>query len=171
MKISKQNNFVKMYQAMYPDKNLPKNICPLFWSVIIGSIITLCSPLILIPGIIRKTLNKNFYLYEKYEEVQLFSYFILDKFLLFFWLTSILYSTDKLGSFTWWYILIFPALIITLSAFVISLTVIISVIQDIDYNFKINKKLSYNANKKPSVIKEGIKSWWNKVCPLIEYKD
>lgn len=175
MKISKQNNFVKMYQAMYPDRDLPRSACPLFWSVIIGSLLTLFSPYIMIWGIIRKVMGKKFYEYEKWDDEQLKTYFFLDKVVLFihFFTAAIVSGNLKDNDCTYpilWYHWIIGPLIVGISLGLVILVIIGCIML---WQFIANSltSTSNRAESKPSVMDNTLKGWWNKVCPLIEYED
>ena len=175
MKISKSNNFVKMYQAMYPDRYLPRSACPLFWSVIIGSLLTLVSPYIMIWGIIRKFMGKNFYYYSAWDDEQLKSYFVFDKLLLIFHFFMAAGASGNLNDDNCvypilWYHWILGPLIVGIAITLILLLIIGCVML---WDFVINKitSKSNRVESKPSVIGSALKGWWNKVCPLIEYED
>ena len=175
MRVSKQNNFVKIYQAMYPDRDLPRSVCPLFWSVIIGSLLTLVSPYIMIWGIIRKSIGKNFYAYERWEDEQLKSYFFLDKCVLVIHLFTAVIVSGNLNDdnctypILWHHWIVGPIIVGIFLG--LALLLIIGCIMLWDFVINKNTSTSNRVESKPSVMGSALKGWWNKVCPLIEYED
>lgn len=165
MIISKQNNFVKMYEAMYPG-SLPKSICPLFWKVIIGLMITLSSPIMLGYGIIQKSRGKDFYWFDKYSDFGIWSSFLIDKFILVVWIVLAFAVSSKTRGIMWYDFILGPV------EFVIVALLLFMLLYWADHLYnKLVEPKNYMEPKEQSVFVEGIKSWWNKICPLIEYKD
>ena len=151
---------------MYPDSCLPSSICPLFWKVLIGFLATLISPGIVLVGIIRKFMKLPFYTHDRYDDTQLWHQFWIDKIVIFAWFSVTVLATRN-DVFHWYNIFIFPFIVVSGISLVILFVYLDEYISD--YRYKNRKTIK--IDKKPSVIKEGLKAWWNKVCPLIEYED
>lgn len=162
IKLSKNNNFVRLYKAMYPDSILPRSICPLFWKVLVGLLLTILSPAAILYGGVQKLSGKRFYWFKDFGEDSIWSMFYIDKFTIFIWVgVSALFGGD---SIEWYDFILGPILFIGL----IYISTVVAVLGQMAIEWITSKA---NKTKKPSVIGEAIKAQWNKICPIIEYED
>ncbi len=174
MKISKTNNFVKMYTAMYPGSSLPKSVCPLFWNVLIGCVLTLISPTMWVYGLVSKVRGKGFYWFRSYSDDGIWTAMWFDKLILVMCLMSTVAFKEFMGrgSFYWTDIILGPLLFF--SAFLILMFIIFTIMSLKDYlehRSYMARHFGDSVEKKPSVMVEALKGWKNKVCPIIEYED
>ena len=174
MKISKTNNFVKMYTAMYPGSSLPKSVCPLFWNVLIGCVLTLISPTIWVYGLVSKVRGKDFYWFKSYSDDGIWTAMWTDKVYLMMWFisTTMFGAFIRKGTFYWVDLILGP---LFFTAGLLTIIVIICVIQSIKeyigHKSYMARHFGSDVEKKPSVMVEALKGWKNKVCPIIEYED
>lgn len=171
MIISKKNPFVRIYQAMYIGEELPRSICPLFWKVFVGIFLTITSPLIIVVGIIRKLLKQPFYVHDEYEG-SLFIDFLVDKLGIILWVMSIAVIYARKGvdffSLEWYKYILAPIIFISIVlTIIVIIGLFIALYEHIEHKIRINRY----KQKEESVAIQGIKAFWNKICPIIEYKD
>lgn len=175
MLLSAKSFSVKYYRFLYGIKykeDLPKNFCPFFWKLIIGIILGVPYLTIIIPVIIIHLFDKKWYSDKFFDKIGI-SLFI---YILLFALTFVLcglyfpfcYKTidcnDKSNIFFDGFI--FDVFLLALGLYFLLRHLIETFI------FRDSKSIKTPLKeKKPNIFIEGIKSWYNKNCPIIEYKD
>lgn len=177
MKLSFKSFWVCYYRFFYGvqyESKMPKNMCPFFWQLVFGLIVGIPFTIFVTPSILlNKTHDDSLYDTKPWERI--FQSFFLWCVL---WILGCMiiglscpfvYKTMD-GSRGIGFCIGFGFLIDCL-ALLVGLIIFMRDLRD-DGFFDIFKKTEkVKKEKKPNWFIEGIKAWYEKRCPIIEYTD
>jgi len=177
MKLNQNSISSKLYRWFYGTKELPNNLCPYFWKLVLAWLVLIPYSLVCLPVIIMEIYDKDY----KYNDnstgkrigmsaLTYFILFIIICMVTFFGLFFIEPEKDSLYGFMG-----------TLGAFVWLLSIIIGIIEGVKAikRWNYNRKIKYDENgyriwnqpkeEKTYLVVEFVKAKYHKYCPKIEW--
>jgi hypothetical protein len=177
MKLNQNSISSKLYRWFYGTKELPNNLCPYFWKLVLAWLVLIPYSLVCLPVIIMEIYDKDY----KYNDnstgkrigmsaLTYFILFIIICMITFFGLFFIEPEKDSLYGFMG-----------TLGAFVWLLSIVIGIVEGVKAikRWNYNRKIKYDENgyriwnqpkeEKTYLAVEFVKAKYHKYCPKIEW--
>jgi hypothetical protein len=175
MKLSKNSISAKLYQWFYLTNNLPNNLCPYFWKLLLMYVLIIPYFIVSLPCLIsdyKEYFDSKKYYWQSFNErffVGLAFYFIL--FIIFLMLTAlshifINYTKDSL--FFYFSMVGFCFWLLGIVFLIIHL--ITSISNKIKYRRNLINDDDDDNEKKPNIVIEFIKAKYNNYCPKIDWE-
>lgn len=179
MKLNQNSISSKLYRWFYGTKELPNNLCPYFWKLVLAWLVLIPYSLVCLPVILYEMFDKE-YKYDDNSTGKRIGISVVVYFMLFFIFCML--------SFIGWFFVLptkdsFYSFAGSIGVFVWIITIVIGVIEGVkalkEWNY--NRKIKYDENgyrvrsepkeEKTYLVVEFVKAKYNKYCPKIDWID
>lgn len=177
MKLNSNSVSSKLYRWFYGTNDLPNNLCPYFWKLVLAWLVLIPYSLVCLPVIIMELKDKD-YRYHDNSTGKRIGFSVLSYVILFcvssmLSVIGLLFIAPEKNSFY--------VFMVTLGVMVWAISIIIGVIEGYkefkEWNYR--RKIKYNENgyriwdepkeEKTYLIVEFTKAKYNKYCPKIDW--